>query len=212
MSDRATIFIDGNNWYHAICAVGVTDRGRLDYRAISLKLLGPRTWIETRYYIGRVSQTGNAQLYADQRKFVASLTAADPRISVHFGRLEPRIHENAAAIELQQYLANLPSRIDPALYRELSDIARRHRKTQVMVEKAVDVNLAVDLVVMAERNEFDAAYLLSADGDFTPAVAAVRAHDKKVYVVSPASGAQLAAVANSFIPLKCEWFDDCYRS
>lgn len=67
---------------------------RLDYRAISLKLAGPRAWLETRYYIGRVSQTGNAQLYADQRKFVASLMATDSRISVHFGRLEPRsMHE-----------------------------------------------------------------------------------------------------------------------
>jgi len=212
MSDRATIFIDGNNWYHSIAAAGVQDRGRLDYRAISLKLLGPRTWIETRYYIGRVSQIGNAQLYADQRRFVASLTAADSRISVHFGRLEPRTHDNAAAIELQRYLAKLPSRIDPTLYRELSDIAHRHRKSQVMVEKAVDVNLAIDLVVMAERDEFDAAYLLSADGDFTPAVAAVRAYGKKVYVISPASGAQLAAVANAFVPLKRDWFDDCYRS
>jgi Uncharacterized conserved protein len=212
MSDRATIFIDGNNWYHSICNAGVKDRGRLDYRAISMKVVGPRMWVETRYYIGRVSQTGNAQLYADQRKFVASLTASDPRISVHFGRLEPRTHENEAAIELQRYLSNLPIRIDADLYRGLSDIAQRHRKTQVMVEKAVDVRLAVDLVVMAERNEFDAAYLLSADGDFTPAVEAVRAHGRKVYIVTPGSGAQLAKVASSFIPLKGEWFDDCYRA
>jgi len=48
-------------------------------------------------------------------------------------------------------------------------LANRHAKTQVMVEKAVDVMLAVDLVVMAERDEYDAAYILSADGDYTPA-------------------------------------------
>ncbi len=210
MTDRATIFIDGNNWYHAMCGIGVQDRARLDYGMISLKLLGPRAWTETRYYIGRVPQTGNPQLYADQRRFTAFLQSADSRISVHFGRLEPRLNENAAASELQRYLASLPTRIDAGLYRDLSDIVRRHRKTHVMVEKAVDVMLAVDLVVMAERNLFDAAYLLSADGDFTPAVQAVQAHGKKVYVVSPASGAQLAAVANSFIKLKREWFDDCY--
>ncbi len=69
--------------------------------------------------------------------------------------------------------------------------------------------LAVDMVVMAERDMFDAAYLLSADGDFTPAVEAVREHNKNVYAASPATGAQLAAVTNSFISLKREWFDDC---
>jgi len=210
MTDRAVVFIDGNNWYHAICNAGVRDRFRLDYRLISLKILGPREWMETRYYIGRVSQTGNPQLYSDQRRFVASLERTDARISVHLGRLEQRVQENDAVIELQRYLANLPGRIDAAIYRDLNDIVRKHRNVQVMVEKAVDVMLAVDLVVMAERDLFDAAYLLSADGDFTPAVEAVRRHDKKVYVVSPASGAQLARVANAFIRVPCEWFDDCY--
>ena len=70
--------------------------------------------------------------------------------------------------------------------------------------------LAVDMVVLAERDEFDAAYLLSADGDFTPAAEAVRAHRKKVYAASPAPGAQLAAVVDSFIRLSLDWFDDCY--
>ena len=63
-------------------------------------------------------------------------------------------------------------------------LARRQQKTTVLVEKAVDVMLAVDLVVMAERNNFDDAYLLSADGDFTPAVEHVRSRGKRVYAVS----------------------------
>ena len=66
------------------------------------------------------------------------------------------------------------------------------------------------MVVAAERDELDAAYLLSADGDFTPAVEAVRAAGKKVYAVSPAHGAQLAASADSFIRLEPGWFGDCY--
>jgi uncharacterized LabA/DUF88 family protein len=95
------------------------------------------------------------------------------------------------------------------IYHELQRIARSHRNTTTFVEKAVDVMLAVDMVVMAERDEFDAAYLLSADGDFTPAIQAVRALGKKAYVASPGTGAQLAKVANSFIPLARDWFDDC---
>ncbi len=56
----------------------------------------------------------------------------------------------------------------------------------------------------------DAAYILSADGDFTPAVQAVRAHGKKVYAVSTLPGAQLASVVNSFVRVPAVWFDDCY--
>jgi uncharacterized LabA/DUF88 family protein len=103
-------------------------------------------------------------------------------------------------------------RIDRQVFHDLMDIAKRHQQATAMVEKAVDVMLAVDMVVMAERDKFDAAYLLSADGDFTPAVEAVRAHGKRVYAVSTAPGAQLAKVVNSFIRLDREWFMDCYDS
>ena len=41
MPDRGIIFIDGNNWYHALSNAGVPDLGGLDYAAISRKLLGP---------------------------------------------------------------------------------------------------------------------------------------------------------------------------
>lgn len=210
MADRAVVFIDGNNWYHSIKDLGLQDLGRLDYGKISRKLVGPRTWTATRYYIGQVRQNDNAALYAAQRRFLSALQATDRRISTHLGRLENRPVESAAAKELLHYLATLQVRIDPTLYHDLIQIGRRHRKSTTLVEKAVDVMLAVDMVVMAERREFDAAYLLSADGDFTPAVRAVRDCGLKVYAASPAAGAQLAAVTNSFIRLNREWFDDCY--
>jgi uncharacterized LabA/DUF88 family protein len=76
---------------------------------------------------------------------------------------------------------------------------------RVFVEKAVDVQIAVDMVTMAAANEFETAYLLSADGDFTPAVEAVRGFGKRVYAVSPAACVKLAEVANSYIRLKREW-------
>lgn len=65
--NRAILFVDGNNWYHGLRRAGVVDQARLDHAKIAAKLVGPRTWIETRYYIGQVSQSGNSQLYADQR-------------------------------------------------------------------------------------------------------------------------------------------------
>ncbi len=55
---------------------GVADLGRLDYANISNKLTGHRLWVGTRYYIGRVPQTGDVTLYAAQRHFLAKLATA----------------------------------------------------------------------------------------------------------------------------------------
>ncbi len=181
-------------------------------RAFLRNSLGTRQWVETRYYIGRVPQQGDHTLYASQRRFIASLLATDNRISIHFGRLEQRPAIDRTARELKRYLHNLPVKIDAQVYRDLYRIAQQYSGATTYVEKAVDVNLAVDLVVMAERDEFDSAYILSADGDFTPAVKAVRVHNNKiVYAASPSKGAELAAAVNTFIPLRVEWFGDCYH-
>lgn len=210
MTDRAVLFIDGNNWYHSLRGIGLSDLGRLNYATISKKLLGHREWVATRYYIGQVQQHGNPRLYADQRSFVERLRATDRRISVHFGRLEPRTAKSEAAEELLSYLNAMPVRIDRRAYQDLLALAHRHRVTSVIVEKAVDVMVAVDMVVMAMRNEYDAAYLLSADGDYTHAVTGVRSLGKKVYAASPLQGAQLASTVNTFIRLPGAWFDDCF--
>ena len=205
------MFIDGNNWFHGLQNAGVEDRARLCYKKISEKLLGPRQWLGTRYYIGQVDQNSSATLYAQQRSFLASLENTDPRISVHLGRIERRTSNNEAANELRGYLGALTTKIDQRVFADLSDIARRHCDASVFVEKAVDVFLAVDLVTMAAKDEYDAAYLLSADGDYTPAVEFVRGLNKKVYAASPLHGAQLARAVNSFISINSMWFSDCYN-
>ena len=210
MPDRAVLFIDGNNWYHSLSEAGMADLGRLNYAKVSEKLVGPREWLATRYYIGRVQQKGSPRLYAEQRRFLAHLKATDSRISVHLGRLEQRRVKNEAALELRQYLSRLSVRIDVGVFHELMEIATRHAVADVMVEKAVDMMLAVDLVMTAQRDEFDSAYLPSADGDYTPAVAAASSLGKTVYACSPAPGAQLRRVAKAFIRPKAEWFSDCY--
>ena len=211
MPDRSILFVDGNNWYHSLKESGVIDQIRLDYGKISNKLIGPREWAGTRYYIGRLSQSGNPRLYADQRRFLSLIENTDPRISAHLGRIELRKYEENAAKELHAYLGSLRTRIDPKIFRDLMSIAKRHRRGVVHVEKAVDVMLAVDMVTMAVKDEYDTAYLLSADGDFTPAVESARAENKTVFAVSPSSGRKLAGVVNSYIRLSPDWFDDCYR-
>jgi uncharacterized LabA/DUF88 family protein len=204
--------VDGNNWYHALREAQVPNPGSLDYGLISSKLVRAREWLATRYYIGQVPQERNLLLYANQRRFLARLRETDPRISVHFGRVEFRNAENPVARELLEYLARLWVTIDARVQRELEAIGRRHRRGAVAVEKAVDVLLAVDMVVMAARDQFDVAYLLSSDGDFTPAVEAVRAHGKKLFAVSLSHGGRLRSVCDAFIHIDRGWLGDCLRS
>ncbi|MHB8835633.1 MAG: NYN domain-containing protein [Candidatus Methylomirabilia bacterium] len=212
MTERAILFIDGSNWYHSLRNIGLDELGRLSYSQISRKLVGARDWIATRYYVGQVRQEGNLSLYASQRRFLAALTAEDPKISIFLGRLEKRSELNPAAQELKHYLGQLTTRIDPGVYHHLIDLAQRHATTEIVIEKAVDVKLAVDVVAMAQRDEYDVAYILSADGDFTPAAETVREFGKKIFAATPGAGAQLAKAVNTFIPLKRVWFDDCYRT
>lgn len=50
-------------------------------------------------------------------------------------------------------------------------------------EKAVDVKLAINLVIMARNNDYDVAYLITGDSDLAPAVDMVRQIGKEVVFV-----------------------------
>lgn len=71
-------------------------------------------------------------------------------------------------------------------------------------EKQTDVNLAVHMVMDAQQNHYDVAFLISGDTDLIPAVSAVRGLYKKrvVCLFPPArSSAELGATANAAIPI-----------
>ena len=156
--ERAAFFVDGSNWYHGCAGLGLRNLGWLDFARVCEKLAGRREWICTRYYVGRVPNRGNTQLATDQVRFLGRIRALDACISVHLGRLESRSVRNEAAAEFRRYLGNLPVRIDATVYRDLVRIANVHPRSTVMVEKAVDVQIAVDMVVMAERDWFDGMF------------------------------------------------------
>ena len=208
MGDRAVLFIDGNNWYHFMMSAGVTDPLQLSYVKISEKLIGPRDWVGTRYYIGALKQDWNPTDYANQRMFLDKIKQEDPRISIHLGRLEERRLKNPLANELAGLLAE--GKIPAPLRASIRQLVAKYGSVKTLVEKAVDVHLAIDMVEMALADEYDCAYLLSADGDMTPAVQSVIRHGKKVYIASPGFSSQLEQVSNTFIRLRKEWFLDCY--
>jgi uncharacterized LabA/DUF88 family protein len=212
MSQRAILFIDGNNWYHSLRRNNVGAPAELDYARISTKLTAPRQWIETRYYIGAVNQALDSVGYAAQRRFLDRLRQSDQRIRILLGRLEPRPQQNPLAAELRRWINSGPDDLGESARSSLRALADAHSNLSVLKEKAVDIMLAVDLMRLAGDGRYDAAYLLSADGDFTPAVDAVRAFGKVVYAASPDVGYALRRSVNTYIHLRKPWFQDCYRS
>lgn len=212
MSQRAILFVDGSNWYHSLRRNDVGAPAELDYAQISRKLLGPRRWIETRYYIGALNQSLDPAGYAAQRRFFDRLRKDDHRIRILLGRLEPRPKQNPLATELRRWVDAPKAEVGTAARASLAALADAYSHLDTLKEKAVDIMLAVDLVRLAVEGRFDAAYLLSADGDFTPAVDAVRASGRIVYAASPDLGYALRKSANTYIHLKKAWFQDCYRS
>lgn len=114
---------------------------------------------------------------------------------------------------LGAWLGNLSARdirLHPDAYKELHRL-RQEGSGVVLVEKAVDVMIATDMLSMAYRGDYDVAYLLSADGDFTPVVDEVRKTGRKVFAASPLPCVILANHADAFIRLKRDFFTDLWR-
>ena len=83
----------------------------------------------------------------------------------------------------------------------------KQRRDQV-VEKGVDVMLATDLVVRAYQDQYDTAILVSGDGDFYPAIQAVKDRGKQVEVAAFESNisAEASRVADLHIKLTKTFF------
>lgn len=211
MHQRAILFVDGSNWYHSLRRNSVPGPIELDYAKISRKLVGPREWVETRYYIGAVPQSWNHDAYRDQRRFLDRLVKTDPRITIHLGRLEPQPEPNPLAGILRDYVESTTDEISADARSRLRKLASKHATVMTLKEKAVDVMLAVDMIQLSSEDRYDVAYILSADGDFTPAVESVRAAGRTVYAASPDAGFALRNVVKTYIRLQRPWFLDCYR-
>lgn len=82
------------------------------------------------------------------------------------------------------------------------------RRADHMIEKGVDVRLAVDMVAFAAKDLYDTAVLVSADGDFAHAIQYVKDMGKHVEVayVPEAKLYRLRQVCDTFIALDQSYF------
>ena len=207
--ERAVLFVDGNNWYHGLKKIGVDAYG-LDYPRVAKKLLKGRALAEIRFYVGKVREDRGR--IARQQKDLDRLEYQG--LKVVLGRIQRNLippSENPMAAELETVLRDGGSQIPDTVRQRLEQLCEM--PVPDYVEKKVDVSIAVDLIRMAYRDEYDVAYLLSADADFVPAVRETRKLGKTVFVVRSwaSRSADRKMAADTVIPLRSEWFDGMYR-
>ena len=123
-------------------------------------------------------------------------------VKVNIEKFCKMIVGNNELIKLNYYIAPLTQKTHPEQYLEqqkfLSQLRRinklkiifgrlekRKRDGKIFyVEKASDVNLALDLALEAEKGIYDESYLISNDGDFSGAVKAAKNFGKIVVYVA----------------------------
>lgn len=177
---RAIVFVDGGNFYHGMKRAGLWAEG-LNYARLAAKLVQNRQLVETRFYVGQFAQPAPGGAGGDGEIYAAKMYDKQRKF---FGELQ------------RQGVVLRLGRIEGEL--------------GAWREKAVDVMLAVDMVAMAHKKIYEVAYLLSADGDFTPAVEKVREAGRTVFAASPAYGHKIGEVADKFIPLGRKNFRGCW--
>lgn len=203
------VFIDGANLYSSLKAKGVW-ANRIDPYKVAKKLVEHRALVEVRYYIAEIQRTAPERIYRAFRELMALLGQYDA-VRICTGHIQEIREVNPCARELATYLAAMPVRIPPEVFRDLVALASRHKSVTVHREKGVDVFLACDLVDLARRDVFDIAYLVSGDADFCPAVNTARSIGKRVFVASPSVAGRLIDACNVAIRLDPAWLEDCGR-
>lgn len=204
--ERAVVFIDGNNWYHGLRSVGL-DSGDLEYQGVARKLLMGRRLLGIRYYIGRVSN--DLQRTRRQDHTLAALQRQG--VKVVLGRIERNTlpPNNPLSRRLRALVDDSRGALPAPVAEQLDALC--DAEVPYYVEKQVDVLIAVDLVSMAHQDQYDVAYLLSADGDFVPAVREAQRQRRRVFTASPLRGHRLARQADVSIRLSGEWFHGLHR-
>lgn len=205
--ERAIVLIDGSNWHHGLETIGLRSSA-LDHRRVAEKLVRNRELREVRYYVGAVRD--DLARIREQRRFLDSLR--DQGIVVFLGKIQRNPMSRRAAEEREQLRRAFTGReheMPPDLLDTLS--AYWDSAPPEYREKGVDTQISVEVVDLAHRDEYDAAYLLSADADFVPAVEVARRLGKTVVAASPRPGYGLTRAVDKYLKLTPDWFDGLYR-
>jgi len=146
-------------------------------------------------------------------------------------RLCKKLIGNNEIIKVNYYIAPVEQFSNPVMYAEQQSFFEKLKKIEKLniifgrlekrrkggeiyyVEKASDVNLALDLVLDAQKEAYDEAYLISNDGDFSGAVNSAINFGKKVIYVAIGNrksiSHHLKKVASRTFYISKDFISDC---
>lgn len=160
---RVFAYIDGSNFYNHL--KDNYGKQAIDFHELASVMCTPDEVVKRIcYFNAPVSQQDNPSGYIGQQKFFAKLKS-NPLISIFLGSLRKRFHTklNIKCPKCGTQAANI---IKCPNCEENVDLLTCHR----LVEKGVDVKLAITMLLDALENKYDVAFLFSSDADFTPSI------------------------------------------
>lgn len=150
---------------------------------------------------------------------------------VDIGKLCHKLVGNNELVKINYYIAPVEQFSNPEMYAEQQSFFERLRKIEKLnivfgrlekrkkdgeiyyIEKASDVNLALDLALDAQKGIYYEAYLISNDGDFSGAVSSAINFRKKVIYVAIGNrksiSHHLKKVASRTFYISKEFISDC---
>ena len=150
---------------------------------------------------------------------------------VDIEKLCKKLTSENSLIKINYYISPVNKQSNPEMYSEQQKFFKKLREIKNLkiifgrlekrkrdgkiyfVEKATDVNLALDLVLDAQGNDYDEAYLISNDGDFSGAVkAAIERFGKEVIYVAIGNGKMIShhlkKVASKTLNIENDFIDE----
>lgn len=193
---RTHVFIDGFNLYHRV--VKPTQTRWLDVRVLCQRLLQAHHQIEKiHYFTAMVSNTRSDPAKATRQDiYIKALEEHIPELTTYFGEFQRHVvrsplassrtsHHPEGTKVRPNYRYTLPSKL-VGVVKEVFDKHEFWPMVDVIKteEKGSDVNLAIQLLDRAWKDEFDCAVILSNDADLAGAIDLVRSLGKTVGVLT----------------------------
>jgi len=156
---------------------------------------------KTPCYTMETSKKKKVVIYIDGSNFYFSIKSKF-NVKIDIEKFCEKLVINKELIKINYYIAPLNQKTHPKQYLEqqkffdelkkidklnmiLGRLEKRKRDGEIFyVEKASDVNLALDLALDAQKGIYDEAYLISNDGDFSGAVLAAKGFDRSIVYVA----------------------------
>ncbi len=168
--ERVSIYIDGGNFYHlALKKLGIEEMD-FNFEGFTNFLANSRIISDMgkRFYIGTVREKEGDQRSKEAMSKQTSLFTILKKNhwEIKTSKLKTRIEE-----------INIDERVSD--YEKIRKLGIKRITFERLREKGIDVKLATDLIVGAIDDQYDAAIIISSDGDLIPAIDWVRIRMKK---------------------------------